>query len=65
MITSDLHVSDTGRYSVTETAGILGIHRNTLRRYTDRGLIRCGFRRGTGRKFYLGSEIRRFWSAMA
>lgn len=56
-------VAATGRYSVTETCAQLGICKNTLRRYTELGLIRCGFRRGSGRKFYTGSEIIRFWRA--
>lgn len=54
-------VSETGRYSVTETCRKLGIHRNTLRKYTSLGLIRCGMRRQTERKFYSGREILKFW----
>lgn len=54
-------VIDTGRYSTMETCRLLGVHRNTLQRYTEKGLIRCGFRKSTGRKYYLGSEILRFW----
>jgi DNA-binding transcriptional MerR regulator len=57
------NVIDTGRYTVTQTALALGIHRNTLGSYTCQGLIKCGYRRGTGRKFYEGREILRFWSA--
>ncbi|MGM9805853.1 MAG: helix-turn-helix domain-containing protein [Candidatus Aphodosoma sp.] len=56
-------VSATARYSITQAAGILGVNRATLRRYTDSGLIKCGFRRESARKFYLGSEILRFWKA--
>lgn len=41
----------------------MGIHRNTLKKYTDAGAIKCGFRRESGRKFYAGSEILRFWRA--
>lgn len=48
-------------YNISETCEILGIHRDTLRKYTFTGSIRCGFRRCNGRKFYLGSEILRFW----
>lgn len=51
----------TGRYSVTETCKLLGIHRNTLLNYTRSGKIRVGFRKATGRKFYLGSEIAKIW----
>lgn len=64
MITAiEPNVSEAGRYSVTETSAVLGIHRNSLRKYTEQGIIKCGFRRQTARKFYLGSEILRFWRA--
>lgn len=56
-------VNENGRYSVTQTSEALEIHRNTLRNYTEQGLIKCGFRRGNGRKFYEGREIVRFWRA--
>lgn len=64
MITSEEpQVTMTGRYSVTDTCKHLGIHRNTLRRATEAGNIKCGFRKDTARKFYLGSEIKRFWES--
>lgn len=56
-------VNESGRYSVMQACEALGIHRNTLRNYTEQGLIKCGFRRGNGRKFYEGREIVRFWRA--
>lgn len=56
-------VAPTGRYSIPETCEALGIHRNTLRRYTEEGRIKCGFRRTTGKKFYPGTEILKFWKA--
>ena len=58
-------VSPTGRYNVMQTAEALGIHRNTLQKYTDSGFIRCRYRRNTRQKFYLGSEILRFWLAQS
>lgn len=64
MITAiEPNVSATGRYSVNEASAALGIHRNSLRRYTEQGFIKCGYRRQTARKFYLGSEILRFGKA--
>ena len=64
MITSEEPtVSSTGRYTVTQTCEILGIHRNTLREYTSSGRIKCGFRRESARKFYEGKELIRFWRA--
>lgn len=56
-------VAPTGRYTVKQTCECLGIHRNTLRRYTDEGHIKCSFRRETARKIYLGKEILRFWNS--
>lgn len=64
MITSiEPNVTEKGRYSAMQTSAALGIHRNTLRIYTEQGMIKCGFRRINGRKFYTGSEILRFWRA--
>lgn len=64
MITSvEPRVSLTGRYSIKETCKALSISRETLRRYTYAGHIRCGFRKNNAQKFYLGSEIIRFWKA--
>ena len=63
MRSNEPNILMTSRYTITETSRILGIHRHTLREYTEKGLIRCGFRRANGRKFYLGSEIMRFWRA--
>ena len=53
-----------GRYSIGETCSLLGIHRDTLRSYTDtERIIKCGFRKIGNRlvKYYLGCEILRFW----
>ena len=63
MVNEEPKVSDFGRYSIMETCKLLGIHRNTLSKWTKAGTIRCGVRRGTMRKFYLGREIKRFWKA--
>lgn len=62
MVTEQPNVFANSRYSVTETCKILGIHRNTLRRYTEKGKIKLGVRKSTARKFYLGSDILNFWS---
>lgn len=61
MITAiEPQVSASGRYSIGAVCEMLDIHRNTLRKKTDSGEIRCGFRKD-GHKFYLGKEILRFW----
>lgn len=61
MTPNEPQVADTARYSQREAATILGIHRNTLRRYTEQHLIRCSFRRTNGRPYYTGRAIRQLW----
>lgn len=63
MTAEEPKVTETGRYNVTETCAILGVHRNTLRRYTELGQIKVGFRRTSARKFYTGKDILKFWRA--
>lgn len=53
----------TSRYSINETCAILGITRKTLAKYTTAGMIECGFRKTTLRKFYTGLSILKFWMA--
>jgi len=64
MTTEEPKVTEKGRYNVTETCAILGVHRNTLRRYTESGLIKAGFRRVSARKFYTGEDILKFWRSV-
>ena len=61
MIDHEPNVKPNSRYSIDATCRHLGIHRNTLLKYTKAGRIRYGVRTVTLRKFYLGSEIIRFW----
>ena len=63
MIPTEPKVALTARYSLEETAQILGVHPNTVIRYAKQGKIRFGIRRTNRRKFYTGQEILRFWRA--
>lgn len=51
-----------GRYGISDTCRHLGIHRHTLRKYTELGEIKFRLRQGGKTKFYLGSEILKFWN---
>jgi predicted site-specific integrase-resolvase len=55
------HIAADGRYSQKQAAQLLGVHRNTLAAASAAGHIKFGIRRSNMRKFYLGSEIVRFW----
>lgn len=50
------------RYTVKETSALLGIHRNTLTKYTTQGLIFPIMHKADNRLYYLGKEIIRFWN---
>jgi DNA-binding transcriptional MerR regulator len=50
----------TRNYTIAETCRILGIHRNTLLKYTGNGLIVYRLNAINGRKLYTGKEISRF-----
>lgn len=65
MVNEQPNVSPTARFSIGEAAAILGIHRNTLRRYTNTGAlgINCHYRKCNGRKYYTGLDIIKFWRA--
>lgn len=53
-----------GRYSIKEVTALLGISRSTLRRYTDKGIVRCGRRKTNGRPFYTGRSVLQLWMAV-
>lgn len=53
-------IAPTAQYTTTEACSFLGVHRNTLHRYVQRGVLRCSYRRGNGRPFFKGSELIRF-----
>lgn len=66
MTTEEPKVSLSGRYSINDTCKLLGICRDSLAKYTHETCeIACGWRTigGKMRKYYLGSEILRFWRA--
>lgn len=49
------------RYTISETAKMLGIHRNTLRSYTKSQCIRPVQHFVGAKVYYLGAEINSFW----
>ena len=54
------------KYSVSETAKLLGVHRNTIRNLAEAKKLAFGVRKhNTRQKFFWGREILRFWMAEA
>ncbi len=63
MIATEPKIVPTGRYSIKEACEKLEISRRSLDRYTKDGRLKFGIRRATGKKFYLGRELLKFWIA--
>ena len=63
MVSEFPDVADGACYTIGETAKILGVYRDTLRKHADNGFIKYGKNRNNGRKFFRGSEIKRYWKA--
>ena len=53
-------IDPTSRFTVTQSAKILGVHRNTIRTYCNSGLINFSYRVGK-RKVILGKELIKLW----
>ena len=49
------------RYSLKETAAILGVHPNTIRNYTKKNEIRAIYGKYSKWPRYTGAEILKFW----
>lgn len=63
MITQEKpEVKPASRYSIEQTCKVLGIHRNTLLRHTQKGIIKACYRKATMQKYYTGQEITRYWT---
>ena len=61
MVTEIPACSDSAKFNSTQAAQILGIHRNTLRTHTKMGWIRFSLCRRTGRVYYTGRDVKRYW----
>ena len=65
MIDTEPQVKDSGRYTVVQTAKALEVSRQTIHRHStspDKPL-KCSTHKVTGKKLYLGSDIKKFWKA--
>lgn len=65
MVTSEPNIDKKGRYSLTQTASILGVHRNTISNYILSGALPVHYRKpARGVKLMpiiLGIDILKLW----
>lgn len=59
---AEINVSRTGLYSLKQTAEVLGIHRNSLRKYIQLGLLPTHHRKATGQTIIQGNDIILFFN---
>jgi predicted DNA-binding protein (UPF0251 family) len=61
MINEEPKLTDTGRYTITEVAEAMGIHRNTVTRLIKRRVLKCNYRKYNNRPYILGADAKRVW----
>lgn len=58
------HIEPCARLELREAASALAVDKSTIQRWTKDGLLRCaGIKKSNNRKYWLGSELIRFWKA--
>lgn len=60
----EIDVQPLAHYSPTEAAKLLGVSKTTLMRWTKRGDIACKVHKLTGKRFYQGRDILKYWNAV-
>lgn len=58
-------VNPDSHYSIKQTMGLLGMSRNTIKKYTDNGKLKHVIHKATGKRLYTGYAIALFWRTMA
>lgn len=54
-------VDPEGRYSIGAAAALIGVSRNTLRRWVDNRTARCSVSKYSGRKVFTGRQVLEAW----
>ena len=65
MVATEPQVNPEARYTIGQAMALLGMSRNTVKKYTDSGQLRHVVHKATGKKLYLGRAISLFWRTMA
>lgn len=65
MVATEPNVNPEARYTIGQAMELLGMSRNTVKKYTDSGQLRHVVHKATGKKLYLGRAISLFWRMMA
>lgn len=61
MVTELPKFADDAQFNVTQAARVLGVDRKTILRKVNSLQLKAKFRRDTGRKFFTGYELKRFF----
>lgn len=54
-------IADDSKYTVCQASEVLGVHRDTIRRWVNSCLLKPRFSKINGRKFFLGKDLKKFW----
>lgn len=64
MVSEQPVVNPDSRYTIGQTMQLLGMSRNTVKKYTDSGQLRHVVHKATGKKMYYGHAIVLFWKTL-
>jgi len=65
MVNEEPVVNLSARYTIAQTAKLLGMSRNTIRKYTGIGELKSITHKSTGKTLYEGVAILKFWRTKA
>lgn len=65
MVADEPIVNPDSRYTIGQTVRLLGMSRNTVKKYTDSGQLKHVVHKATGKRLYTGYAIVLFWKTMA
>lgn len=63
MINTAPKIDPSARLELREAAAALNVDKSTIQKWTKDQRLRCGVKKSNGRKYWLGSELIRFWKA--
>lgn len=63
MIRTPPDIPPTARLELREAVEALQVDKSTIQRWTNNGKLKCGIKKSNNRKYWLGSDLIKFWKS--
>lgn len=63
MIRTPPDIPPTARLELREAAEALQVDKSTIQRWTNNGKLKYGIKKSNNRKYWLGSDLIKFWKS--